>query len=177
MSSIVSVIKSWFLSPKSSLDKKVRLSFWEKYKNHDEYINALELRIIERAEKDVNKGYLKKAIDRYEGFFKNYPNNQIIHDNVALLYLQIGDKINAGRHFYLTETYSTEKIECMTEFERAYGNSPTLIMKNIINKHNFRISELNVQAKLKLKKLVEDSIIETGITPKFLRGIKAHLDK
>lgn len=177
MNNIISTIKSWFSSSKSSFDKRARLSFWEKYKSHDEYINALELRIIERAEKDISEGYLKKAIDRYEGFFKNYPNNQKIHEKVALLYFQIGDKISAGRHYYLIETYSPDKIECIREFEKAYGNSPTLILKNIIYKNNFRIKNLSVQVKIKLKKLVNESTIEAGITPKFLRGMKAHLDK
>lgn len=67
--------------------------------------------------------------------------------------------------------------ECVIKFEKTYGNSPTLILKKLINKENYKIKELSTYAKLKLKKLTDEAIEESKTTPNFLKGIKMYLDK
>ncbi|WP_343854876.1 DUF6584 family protein, partial [Fulvivirga kasyanovii] len=92
-------------------------------------------------------------------------------------YIQKQDKIRAGRHLFLKEDLSELEIQCVKVFEKSCGNSPTLILKNIITKENYRIKELSDYQKNQLKKLITEAIDESGVTPNFLKGIKQYLDK
>lgn len=109
--------------------KKSRISLWERYNRVAEYRNALETRIIDRAERDRKKGNLKKAIERYEGFFQFYSVNQNIHNKVAELYIEIDDKKRAGRHLFFKEYLSESEKDCIACFTKSCGNSPTIILK------------------------------------------------
>ena len=176
MKSILSNIKAWFIVS-DQLVKKRRVSLWEQYNTVDEYNKALEARIIERAEKDRLRGDLKKAIERYEGFFQFYSGNQEIHNRVAELYIEINDRRKAGRHLFFKEELSDIEKECIACFVKSCGDSPTIILKKLLSKKNYRLKELKWSTKKKLKNLVEEAVVELGTIPNFLKGIKRHLDK
>lgn len=143
----------------------------------DKYLNEKSQRIIRRAEKDLENGDLQKAISRYEGFFQYYPELQAMHNRVAALYIQAGDRIRAGRHLYLKEQLTDMEQECVQLFEKRYGNSPTILLKKRIAKQHFRIRDFDAYSQQKIKTLLEAAIVETGIIPNFLKGMKGYFDK
>lgn len=154
-----------------------KLSLWETSKGKEEYQNALFERIVNRAEKHRSKGYIKKAIDCYEGFCKQHGENQEIHNQLGFLYSEIGDQFKAGRHFYFKEELTMQETECVRVFEKKYGHDPILIAKYLLNKDNYSISKLDNYSKQKLNGLVQDVIEQVGVIPKFLRGTKQHFEK
>jgi hypothetical protein len=177
MKKLILNIRSWILSSANSEVKKTRLSLWKRHRTIKDYRNALESRIIKRAEKDVLNGDIDKAISRYEGFFQYYSTNQNQHNRIAELYIHKEDKVRAGRHLFLKENLSETEKQCVRRFEKSCGNSSTIILKKLLPKENFRVKELTDHQKIKLKKLVNDATRESGVTPNFLKGIKRYLDK
>ncbi|SFU45840.1 hypothetical protein SAMN05216480_10471 [Pustulibacterium marinum] len=177
MKKLISNFISWILSSENSEVKKTRLSLWERHRTVKDYRNALELRIIKRAEKDVLEGDIDKAISRYEGFFQYYSFNQNLHNKIAELYLHKDDKVSAGRYLFLKENLSETEMQCVRKFKKSCGNSSTIILKKLLPKENFRVKELTDYQKNKLKKLIDDSTKESGVTPNFLKGIKRYLEK
>ena len=117
------------------------------------------------------------AINRYEGFFKTNPMSQEIHNKVSELYILTNDKVKAGHHLFFKQNPTKEETKCICEFKKAYGNSPTIILKKLIYKENFKVHEMSFQSKLKLKRILEEAEIESKITPNFLKGIKRYFVK
>lgn len=141
------------------------------------YHERLEIRFQKRINKDLEKGDLEKAISRYEGYFQHNFSNQIRHNEVAQLYIQKGDQVRAGKHLFLKENLLPVERECIELFEKSCGNNPTRILKKYIPKEGFRIKELNLYAKLRMKQLVKESALENGATPNFLKAYERHLVK
>jgi tetratricopeptide (TPR) repeat protein len=153
------------------------ISLWETTGSREEYKRALFERIVNRAEKYQDKGYIKKAIDCYEGFCKQEGENQEIHNQLGSLYLEIGNQFKAGRHFYFKQNLTPEEAECVRIFEQKYGNNSVLIAKHLLNKESYSVSKLDNYSKQRLNELIQDATRQVGITPKFLRGAKQHFEK
>ena len=177
MKNFLSKIKTWFTTAKKSDLKRKRKSLRERSTSIVHYKKALELRFKERVDRDLKKGEIQKAITRYEGSFKHNSVNQMRHNEVALLYLQVADKIRAGKHLFFKKNPSAIEEECIVLFEKSCGNCATNILKKLIHKENYRIKELDLYAQLKLKKLIDQAVNESGTLPRFLIGIKGYLDK
>ncbi|MFT5599903.1 MAG: hypothetical protein ACI9N1_000134 [Flavobacteriales bacterium] len=171
---LVSNIRSWIgvESKKESSKKKLSHDQWRKERR-----KRLELRLKMRVEKDILRGDVHQAINRYEGFFQLFPVNQDLHYDVATLYLQIGDQIRAGKHFYFQNSLSNVEQNCVKEFEKSCGNDSILILRRVMHKLNFKVSESDVEVKKKLKILMDDVVRNYPEVPKFLGGAKRHLDK
>lgn len=177
MKKFVSNIKAWFKSVNTIVAKKRATPNWKRLVSRKGYSKALEMRIIARVENDLLKGDFRKAIDRYEGFFQLNSGNQNIHNKVAELYLELGDKIRAGRHFFFKENPSELEYDCIDQFKKSCGHSPTIILKKLIYKEHYRIKQLDNYTKLRLKDLINEATIESEITPNFLKGLKRYFDK
>jgi len=162
---------------KKTVTQRNKKSLRERSRTISEYRNALEVRIINRVEMDLNKGCIDKAINRYEGFFQYYSMNQRLHNEVAKLYIQKGDKIRAGRHLFFKENLTKIELECVNKFKQSCGNSSTIILKKRIAKENFRVKELSDYAKHKLKVLIKEASEESGKTPNFLKGFERYFEK
>lgn len=134
-------------------------------------------RIIQRAQKDIEKGDLSKAIARYEGFFRSSCTNKIIHHKVGELYLAVGDKVRAGKHLYFKEHPSIEEQACIAAFEKNYGYSPTLLLRQLVYREAYRLRKLDLFTQKKLYELIQLSTQECGVTPKFLLGRRNQLTK
>lgn len=157
------------------MDKKP--SFWNFGGNRQEYWKALKEQIIRRAEAHRKNGSLEKAISCCEGFLNHYNTDQQLHNYIGSLYLESGDVLKAGRHFYFKPDLTPEEEVCVRTFEKQFGNDPLLIAKKLIYKERFRISELDDFAKRKLSALVEAAIVRVGTVPRFLKAPKQYFDK
>ncbi len=146
-------------------------------KYHKDRSKKLGLKLINRVSIDLNNGDIEKAISRYEGFFNTYPTNQNIHNKVAELYINQKEFLKAGKHLFFKEHLNLEEKQCVFEFEKSCGNSPTLILKKIIPKNNYKVRLLDYYAKIKLKNLIEQATIESNVTPNFLKGIRTYFNK
>ncbi len=141
--------------------------------NHD----YLVTRIIARAECDQQRGDLEKAIVRYEGFFRSDPTNLLLHDKVAALYLATNNPQKAGRHWYFKAAPTEIEQACIHSFEKSYGNSALLILRNILYKDSPSIKDCPWHVQQRLEQLIERAIEECGTTPKFVQGYKRYFDK
>lgn len=125
-------------------------------------------RIIARAEKFLEKGYILTAINRYEGFFNSVSTCQELHTRVAILYLEIGDPLRAGKHFYFKEAPSAIEQACISEFEKSCGNSPIQLLKKLLYWRNYRLQKLDAYTRLKLRVLLDAAAEEYPVTPSFV---------
>lgn len=162
--------------------KKFRTDFW-KFVNGNKESTRIKpqkdkvSRILSRSEKDAIDGNLEKAINRIEGSFQHYYLNQKLHFRVAELYVRKNDKVRAGQYLFFMEVNQSNEKECIDLFEKSCGYCPTIILKKVLPKYNFRISEMTEYQKNKLKNLIKKVIEENGTTPNFLKGINRYLDK
>jgi hypothetical protein len=132
--------------------------------------------LIARAERDLEQGDIHRAIARYEGAFRGRPHNAQLHDRVAKLYLEIGDSVRAGRHWYLKDNLAPKELGCVQAFERSFGNSPTHIMRNLMYLEGSRINleALSEEARGRLRRLVIGAAEEQGQLPRFLWCFRKH---
>lgn len=152
----------------------------QKLKKHNNVtisFKTYESRIIQRTENDVSQGNIRQAITRYESYFSNHSENQIMHERVAKLYILVEEKAKAGKHLYFKELPTQLEKECIESFKKSLGNSPTLLLKKIINKNGFRIRKVNPYTRVEIKTLIAEAIKESNCTPNFLKGLKNHFDK
>jgi len=145
--------------------------------NWKDYKDGLKKRLSKRIEKDLEKNDLQKAIARYQGFLKRFPLEQDFHDHLGVLYLQLNDKVRAGKHFYFKERPSTEEQECIFQFEKQFGFDQTIILKKFLPKEHFKISACEPGIKAIIKNKIEAIEQEKGQVPKFLIGVRNHLNK
>ena len=147
----------------------------KKYKLNDyEY---LEFKLLNRVNIDVQKKEITRAINRIEGHMVTKATNQNLKNKLGELYLREGEYAKAGKHFYFKVIKTSEEIEAVNIFKKKYGNDPTIILKNLISKESFKVTDLSLFAKKKINLLITQINKEQNIIPNFLKGIKAHLDK
>ena len=74
--------------------------------------------IIARANTDIAKCDFVKALIRFEGALDYDPLNQLLRFFAGKTYWEIGDKIRAGKHFYLLQNTSPQELECVELFKK-----------------------------------------------------------
>jgi hypothetical protein len=145
--------------------------------NWKQYKQEVKDRLSKRIVKDLEKNDIQKAIDRYEGFFKRFPLEQDFHYHLGSLYMEMNDKVRAGKHLYFKENPSTKEQECIFRFEKQFGFDQAIILKKFLPKEHFSISACEPRIKALIKTKIEIIERETGQVPKFLIGVQNHLNK
>ena len=157
--------------------KNKQPSLFERSKNREEYRENLRKRIIIRAEKELEKGNLQKAISRFQGFCNLNPTDRDLQNRLGSLYLKTGDKLSAGRHLYLKNGLTAAEETCVQVFKKRYGNCPLDIAKKLVYKQNYSIHELDEYSKKQYAALLIAIKEKFGLTPAFLLGMRRHLVK
>ena len=156
---------------------KNKISYWSFEGKREEYQEACIQQIIDRAEKLLSKGYIKSAISCYEGSMNRYWDSQEIQSRLGKLHLETGDQVKAGRYFYFKENPAESELICIRLFEESFGNDPVLILKRLLNKERRPVSKLDLFTKQKLNELINEAVIQKGVVPAFLGGMKRHFEK
>jgi tetratricopeptide (TPR) repeat protein len=143
----------------------------------EKYRKVYAERIIDRAESYVVKGWLKSAVRCYEGFLKQHWSSPEIHERLGKLYYELGNNVKAGRYFYFKRELTESEAECVSLFEKSFGNDPVLILKRLLNKCCQPISELDSDTKQKLNDLLKEALRKNGFLPVFAQGMKRHFEK
>lgn len=142
------------------------------YFNFDEKVKKShrpnKIALQNKIEMDIYIGNINKAVLRLEGAIRGNLLNTEYSYRLAELYIQNKDFIKAGRHFYLKECKTETEKYAVLMFEKSLGRDPTLILKKIINKQFFKLSNLNDYQLSQLVNLLEKSKIKEKKTSKFL---------
>ena len=132
--------------------------------------------IIARANIDITKRNLIKAVSRLEGALEYNPLNQFLHYFAGKIYWEMGDKVRAGKHFYLLQNTSPQELECVKLFEKSLGNDPVLILRKIYRR-GMRLTSLDRNSRERIKMLVNSAAESYVPLPRFIVGLKRNFDK
>jgi len=134
-------------------------------------------KLLYRIENDLQKGDLLKAINRLEGAMEYYSFDEALNYRLANLYLQNNDLIKAGRRFYLIEDKTEIEKHAVVLFEKSFGNDPTMLLKRLLKVKRYMLRELTDFQLTQLNRLLKQSQLREGKTPRFLFSLEAHIKK
>lgn len=116
-----------------------------------------------------------EAIRRIQGYLEQYYSSEWIRHLLGLLYYSTGDKINAGRYWFLTEIKSSRENACVEEYVKSKGMTKMAIARQQISHQCRSPKNLSGSARIRIRELLEEIIAEQGTLPKFATNWYGHV--
>ena len=133
--------------------------------------------LVARVNRNIENGDFDKAFNRLLSFIGAYPNFFEAQFYLATLYQQSGNEVKAGKYFFFIEELNESQKECITAFEKSYGNDEIIILKKLLPKQHFKVKKLSHFQKRILYARIKRIELKHGFVPVFCKGIYAHLQK
>ncbi len=130
--------------------------------------------ILVRIQQLVEKHDKKTALIRARGYLQQYYHNQDILDSIADLEYKNGNLVKAGRYWYFSKEDNPIIRKAIYRFEKRYGFSKSLILKQLIFHHFKSPANFNISTKIGLYQMIKSVEDEEGEIPSYCKTYYEH---
>jgi len=108
-----------------------------------------------------------EAINRLNGFLKQYFWNQYLRTKLGRLYLEDGKPVMAGKLLYLVDNLNEEEIACVNKFGDKCGNRKLEILRKILGNNKSKPARgISVETNYNLFRLFTQIAEQEGSLPR-----------